>query len=107
MKQVVLLSEIAAETLTIACGKCGRNRTFRVADAIRLRGDIGLPEVLSRATRDCPRWGAWRDPCAAVFAEIRGEPRGRHNTAPDRGNGGEAHGDNRVTWAARNDCAAF
>ncbi len=63
------LSTWEGESLTIACGKCGRRDTYVTRDLIAAEGDVRLTDLRSHLTADCPRVakGDMSDWCGARF----------------------------------------
>jgi hypothetical protein len=55
--------------LEVACGKCERHGSYRVATLIARHGDVGLPRLLSLVAADCQRRIANRpyDQCGAFY----------------------------------------
>ena len=49
------LSAWEADTLTIACDKCGRRDTYVTKDLVAAEGDVRLTDLRARLTADCPR----------------------------------------------------
>jgi hypothetical protein len=65
-----ILSDYPPEyRLEVACGKCERRGSYRVASLMDRHGDVGLPHLLALVAADCPRRIENRpyDQCAAFY----------------------------------------
>ncbi len=65
----LLLSDLAADRLGVACERCGRRGSYSVARLMRERGDVRLTDFLDELTAGCPRQKAFglHDRCGARF----------------------------------------
>lgn len=65
----IVLSDLAATRLEIACAKCDRHGSYSVARLWRERGDIRLTDFLDELTAGCPHVAAvsWHQRCGARF----------------------------------------
>jgi hypothetical protein len=67
-KDVLLVSDLRAPTLTIVCEPCGRRGRHRVQRLIAKYGDVRLPE-LKTTIADCPKARAFsiHDRCKVKY----------------------------------------
>jgi hypothetical protein len=67
-----VLSDLPRDSrIEIACSKCDRQAGYRVYRLMAQYGDIGLSELLSILTRDCPASAASgiNDRCKAFYPD--------------------------------------